>query len=87
MHDVHSPDYSKYMDIQQAINFILYGDFEKAGISMAFPVRTVMLQLTPNDSAASGAIAAAHTRRSNVTDANESNTGLPVERESTVSTK
>ena len=44
-----SPDFNKYMDIQQSINFQLYREFEKAGISMAFPTRTVMLRLDQGD--------------------------------------
>ena len=44
-----SPDFNKYMDIQQSINFQLYREFEKAGIGMAFPTRTVMLRLDPGD--------------------------------------
>lgn len=44
-----SPDYNKYMDIQQNINFALYRGFASAGISMAFPTRTVMLHVDPDD--------------------------------------
>lgn len=44
-----SPDFNEYMDIQQNINFQLYREFEKAGIGMAFPTRTVMLRLDPAD--------------------------------------
>jgi small-conductance mechanosensitive channel len=44
-----SPDFNVYMDIQQKINFELYRGFEKAGISMAFPTRTVMLRLDAAD--------------------------------------
>ena len=82
-----SPDYNKYMDIQQAINFTLYDDFEKAGIGMAFPTRTVMLQLTPDDSAAIAAIAAAYKRDSNGTDAKESSASASGEVETAVGTK
>lgn len=34
-------DYNKYMDIQQAINLGIVGAFEKEGISMAYPTRTL----------------------------------------------
>lgn len=47
-----SPDYNKYMDIQESINFALYRGFESAGISMAFPTRTVMLRADPDDAKA-----------------------------------
>lgn len=40
---VESPDYLKYMDIQQAINLDLVENFQKLGISFAFPTMTVNL--------------------------------------------
>jgi small-conductance mechanosensitive channel len=52
-----SPDYNVYMDIQQAINYQLYGGFDSAGIKMALPTRTVMLQVSPD---AAEALSAAH---------------------------
>ncbi|MCW4005489.1 MAG: mechanosensitive ion channel family protein [Candidatus Bathyarchaeota archaeon] len=36
-------DYTKYMDIQQAINFGIKEAFEKEGIEMAFPTQTIYL--------------------------------------------
>jgi len=56
-----SPDYNVYMDIQQAINYQLYGGFRSAGINMALPTRTVMLHVAPGDGEAIGAIANPHT--------------------------
>jgi len=82
-----SPDYNRYMDIQQTINFTLYRDFEKAGIGMAFPTRTVMLHLTPDDSAALAAIADAHQRNSDRRDAKEPNATAQVEGEPVARTK
>ncbi|MDD5745861.1 MAG: mechanosensitive ion channel family protein [Candidatus Omnitrophica bacterium] len=36
-----SPDYNKYMDIQQAINLAIKQEFEKRDIEFAFPTQTV----------------------------------------------
>lgn len=38
-----SPDYNKYMDIQQAINLKIYNEFEKQGIEFAYPTQTLFL--------------------------------------------
>lgn len=38
-----SPDYNKYMDIQQAINLELFERFEKEGIEFAYPTQTVFV--------------------------------------------
>jgi small-conductance mechanosensitive channel len=38
-----SPDYNKYMDIQQAINLDIYEEFEKRGLEFAFPTQTLFL--------------------------------------------
>jgi small-conductance mechanosensitive channel len=38
-----SPDYNKYMDIQQAINLKVYEEFEKQGIEFAYPTQTLFL--------------------------------------------
>jgi len=38
------PDYTKYMDIQQAINLEIYSAFEEAGIEFAYPTQTVYLE-------------------------------------------
>lgn len=39
-----SPEYNRYMDIQQAVNVDLYRKFSDAGISFAFPTTTVFLR-------------------------------------------
>lgn len=41
------PDYNVYMDIQQAINFRLYEEFETEGIGFAFPTRTLHVDSLP----------------------------------------
>jgi len=41
-----SPEYNKYMDIQQEINFALKQEFEKYGIEFAYPTQTLYLQRT-----------------------------------------
>ncbi|HKL23048.1 MAG TPA: mechanosensitive ion channel family protein, partial [Tichowtungia sp.] len=41
---VHTPDYNRYMDIQQAINLGLYEEFEKEGIEFAYPTRTLFIE-------------------------------------------
>jgi small-conductance mechanosensitive channel len=38
------PDYNRFMDIQQAINFQILRQFRDEGIEFAFPTRTVVLQ-------------------------------------------
>lgn len=37
------PDYSLYMDIQQAINLVLYRRFAEEGIEFAYPTQTLYL--------------------------------------------
>ncbi|HPO45752.1 MAG TPA: mechanosensitive ion channel, partial [Spirochaetota bacterium] len=39
-----SPDYNKYMDIQQDINFAIKEDFDKRGIEFAYPTQTLYLR-------------------------------------------
>lgn len=39
-----SNDYNKYMDTQEQINLEIKGQFEKKGISMAFPTQTVYIK-------------------------------------------
>jgi small-conductance mechanosensitive channel len=34
-------DYNKYMDVQQAINFRVYEEFERMGVEFAYPTRTL----------------------------------------------
>lgn len=41
---VHTGDYNRYMDIQQAINLGLYEAFEKEGIKFAYPTRTLFIE-------------------------------------------
>jgi len=41
---VKSPDYTKYMDIQQAINLEIYRKFQDEGIEFAYPTRTLYVQ-------------------------------------------
>ncbi len=43
---VAGPDYNKYMDIQQDINFAIKAEFEKKGINFAYPTRTLYVQKT-----------------------------------------
>jgi small-conductance mechanosensitive channel len=38
------PDYGAYMDVQQAVNLRLMEEFEKRGVSFAFPTRTIVIQ-------------------------------------------
>jgi small-conductance mechanosensitive channel len=40
---VNTPDYNKYMDIQQEINLLLKKRFEKEGITFAYPTQTVIV--------------------------------------------
>ena len=39
-----SPDYNKYMDIQQEINFTIKEEFEKRGIEFAHPTQTLYIK-------------------------------------------
>jgi small-conductance mechanosensitive channel len=39
-----TPNYAKYMDIRQEINFAIMEAFEKEGITMPFPTQTIFLQ-------------------------------------------
>lgn len=36
-----SPDYNRYMDVQQAINLAIYARFKQAGIAFAYPTQTL----------------------------------------------
>lgn len=49
---VSSPDYTIYMDIQQAVNLELVRQFEAEGIEFAFPTRTIIVQRTGGDGTA-----------------------------------
>jgi small-conductance mechanosensitive channel len=42
-----TPDYNRYMDIQQAINLALYERFEQMGVEFAFPTQTLFLEKAP----------------------------------------
>lgn len=37
------PDYSRYMDIQQAINLEIYRRFEQEGVDFAYPTQTLFV--------------------------------------------
>ena len=41
-----SADYSRYMDIQQAINLKIFDDFEENGIEFAYPTQTIFVSKT-----------------------------------------
>jgi len=43
-----TPDYDKYMDTQQEINFGILENFEKEGIIIPFPTQTILLQKEPH---------------------------------------
>jgi len=38
-----SPDFGRYMDLQQAINFRIHEEFEAMGVEFAYPTQTLML--------------------------------------------
>jgi small-conductance mechanosensitive channel len=40
-------DYTKYMNIQQEINFRIHEEFERRKIEFAYPTQTVFLARTP----------------------------------------
>lgn len=44
------PDYNRFMDVQQAINFAIYRRFQAENIDFAFPTQTIQLQ-SPADAA------------------------------------
>ena len=41
---IQDPDYTIYMDIQQAINLDMFKQFSEAGIEFAYPTQTLMMQ-------------------------------------------
>jgi len=43
-----SPDYNRFMDIQQAINLSIFERFQKEGIEFAYPTQTVLLNSKPD---------------------------------------
>lgn len=44
-----SPDYGRYMDIQQAINFAIHEAFEREGIEFAYPTRKLWVAPVPGE--------------------------------------
>lgn len=40
-------DFNKYMDIQQAINFRILEEFERLGVDIAYPTRTLLVEHVP----------------------------------------
>lgn len=48
---IHSPDYNRYMDVQQALNLGLYESFEAEGIEFAYPTQTLFLNEETGSSA------------------------------------
>jgi small-conductance mechanosensitive channel len=44
---IHDPDYTVYMDIQQAINLDIFKQFSEAGIEFAYPTQTLIVQKLP----------------------------------------
>jgi small-conductance mechanosensitive channel len=44
---VRSPDYNRYMDIQQAINLRLHREFAKLGIEFAYPTQKIFVASVP----------------------------------------
>ena len=42
-----SPDYARYMDVQQAINLAIYQRFEQEGIAFAYPTQSLYLEKVP----------------------------------------
>ena len=49
---VRSPDYNRYMDIQQAINLRLHREFARLGIEFAYPTQKVFVASMPMQEAA-----------------------------------
>lgn len=41
---IETPDYTRYMDVQQAVGFAILERFEKEGIEMPYPTQTVLLE-------------------------------------------
>jgi MscS family membrane protein len=42
-----SPDYTLYMDVQQAINLGIHQRFEEAGVTLAYPTQELLLRRLP----------------------------------------
>ncbi|HEY4647217.1 MAG TPA: mechanosensitive ion channel family protein, partial [Steroidobacteraceae bacterium] len=43
-----SPDYNRYMDIQQAINLRIHEEFEKLGVEFAYPTQKLWIARVPD---------------------------------------
>ena len=43
VYNVLSPDFGRYMDVQQAINFRIHEEFEQMGVEFAYPTQTLLL--------------------------------------------
>lgn len=62
-----SPDYNRYMDIQQAINLRIHREFESSGIEFAYPTQKIFLsrvdsgaaEIDPNEPTARKSVACA----------------------------
>lgn len=44
---IQNPDFTIYMDTQQAINLDIFGQFEEAGIEFAYPTQTLLMPSLP----------------------------------------
>jgi small-conductance mechanosensitive channel len=44
VYHVLTPDFGKYMDVQQAINFVIFERFDELGIEFAYPTQSIHLQ-------------------------------------------
>ena len=44
---VYGPDYTVYMDTQQAINLANYRQFQEEGISFAYPTQELIVRRAP----------------------------------------
>ncbi len=44
VYNVLSSDYNRYMDIQQAINLVIYEEFERRGVEFAYPTQTLFME-------------------------------------------
>lgn len=46
---IHTPDYNRYMDVQQQLNLGLYDAFAAKGIEFAYPTQTLFVERTGKD--------------------------------------
>jgi len=61
---VQSPDYGRYMDAQQAINFRILEEFENLGVQFAYPTQTLWVAGTVAANSATPSLPAARSARS-----------------------